>query len=118
MLPAAFTFFAGLLDADVFLSPLVLAATTTFLAPPVTFFFPPVTFLAAVTFLPLPPPPSSAAVCSTRSFRFFDGTESASLRQASSLAAPSQDLFVSNRVPFEARPSFLAGASVAFSSVV
>lgn len=104
MLPAAFTFFAGLLDADVFLSPLVLAATT---------------LLATVTFLS-PPSLSSFVVCSTRSFRFFDGTESASLRQASSLAAPSHDLFVSNRVPFDASPSFLAGtvAPVAFSSIV
>lgn len=87
MLPAAFTFFA--FDAGALLLPLLLA----------------------VMFLPPAddePPPSAAT--STRSFRFLDGTERASLRQASSLAAPSQDLFDSGDVPFRVTPSFLAGS--------
>lgn len=92
-----------------FLFPSLLLAVT-FLLPATTLLA--VTFLLVSTFLPvamfLPPaddiPP---LVWSTRSFRFLDGTESASLRQASSLAAPSQDLFESNEVPFEARLSFL-----------
>lgn len=113
MLPAAFTFFE--FDAGAFLSPLLLAVT--FLLPATALLT--VTFLLASTFLPvamfLPPaddiPPF---VWSTRSFRFLDGTESASLRQASSLAAPSQDLFDSNEVPFEARLSFLPETTTPF----